>query len=162
MDLEQRMQDLDARIAARRDALDQKLGLAPTEGQRAAPAPEADIPAPKADVPAPAASDSAPAPEPGPDGAVRFAKKGSCGRRGSNVLDDLDGGFDFFGLFPVPGIVVKILFVLFCIGAILSLLWAVRCLFEGWSHGVSWWLGDAAFDAFVAWLLWWLCTHKKN
>ena len=56
MDLKDRMAELDARMAARRDALDKKLGLAPVEEQ-----PAVSEPAPSAspDGPAPSGSDEA-------------------------------------------------------------------------------------------------------
>lgn len=161
MEMKDSMAELDARIAARREALDKKLGLAPAEADPAESVPPASEdpgdPAPSA--PAESAGTTAPATKAArPSG----RKDGNATGKLSKVMDDLDAGLDFFGLFTIPGIIVKIVFVLLCLGAFFSLLWAVRSLLAGWGWGVSWWLGDAVFDAFLAWLLWWLCTHKKK
>ena len=194
MDLKQRMADLDARIAARRDALDKKLGFAPAEKQPAAPEPAASEPAapepaapassvaPSGPEPVPAEeSDGAPAAAPGKKGfapgrkdAAPSGKKDASGKI-AKILAVFDDGLEIPGLFTVPGIVLKILFVLFCLSALLNLFWAIRyCFFY---HPVAygaypggyvarpsyWWMfWPVLFEAGCAWLLWWLCAKKKK
>ena len=187
MDLKDRMAELDARIAARRDALDKKLGLAPAEQSAPSEPPaSADPPAP-ADLPdgaAPSGPDETPpAPErksAGPAAAKKGAgtsgkKSGGGEGRFAKIMSDMDDGFEIPGLFKVPGIVVKVLFVLCCLSAILNLFWAVRyCFFyrhpaygvayvDGYGvHPSYWWMfWPVIVEAGFAYLLWWFCTHKK-
>jgi len=178
MDLKERMSDLDARIAARRDALDKKLGLAPAKERFAASEPAApaspDGPAPSGPDPVPAEEpDSAPAP--GRKGASSSGKKDASGAFGK-ILADMDAGLEIPGLFTIPGIVVKILFVLFCLSAIGNLFWAIRYCFFYHPHAYAgvyvdgcyvrpsyWWMfWPVLFEAGCAWLLWWLCARKKK
>ena len=99
--------------------------------------------------------------------ALRASDPASSTRAGfhdkaAKVIDDLDAGLDVFGAFTIPGVIVKIVFFLLCLSAVLSFLWGVGCLFRGWGYGFSLWVGDTLADAFLAWGLWWLCTHGKN
>ena len=193
MDLKERMQDLDARIAARREALDKKLGLASAEEQPAVSEPAVSEPAfsdpavsePAAsaspDGPAPSGPDPVPAEEPGSasapgrKGVAPSGKKDASGAFGK-ILADMDAGLEIPGLFTIPGIVVKILFVLFCLSAIGNLFWAIRYCFFYHPHAYAgvyvdgcyvrpsyWWMfWPVLFEAGCAWLLWWLCARKKK
>lgn len=89
-------------------------------------------------------------------------KKNGMDRDGkaSEILAAFDGGLDFFGLFTIPGIVVMVVFLLLCLCVCLNVLWALCCLPYGLDRAFAWWLGDALVDAFLAWGLWWLCTHQ--
>ena len=107
--------------------------------------------------------------------ATSGTKSGGGGGRFSKVLSDLDDGFEIPGLFKIPGIVVKVLFVLCCLSAVLNLFWAVRyCFFyrhpaygvacpDGYvAHPSYWWMfWPVIVEAGFAYLLWWFCTHKK-
>jgi len=147
MDLNEKMAELDARIAARRDAIDKKLGITAEDGRQ----PESTEPAPGSFAGAPYPANKAAAPS---------GRDGGCPTKCHTVMDDLDAGLKIPGLFTIPGIAVKIVFVLLCLGAFLSLLWALRCLLHGWSYGVGWAIGDCLLDLFLAWGLWKVCTRN--
>ena len=54
MNLQQRMAEIDARIAARKDAIDRKLGITPNEAKAATPSPVILAPTPVSPTPSPA------------------------------------------------------------------------------------------------------------
>ncbi len=178
MDLQQRMKDLDARIAARKDAIDHKLGLAKTGGPSSptAATPSAtrseDTPPSSPDVPTAPELKAASAPT--GKGTAPAMKKSDFSGKIKKILSDMDNGFDIPGLFTVPGIVVKVLFLLCCLSAILNLFWAIHyCFFyhspaygvayaDGYGHSSYWWLfWPVICEAGLAYLLWWLCAKKK-
>ena len=178
MDIQRRMKDLDARIAARQEAIDQKLGRSqagrPPSPAAATPSATrlADTPPSNPDVPTAPELKAASAPT-GKAAAPAMKKADASGKIGK-ILSDMDNGFDIPGLFTVPGIVVKVLFILCCLSAILNLFWAVHyCFFyhpsaygvayaDGYGHSSYWWLfWPVICEAGFAYLLWWLCARKK-
>ena len=174
MDLQQRMADLDARIAARKEAIDHKLGLAQAGGSSSSTAAQPDatrsavVPPSSPDVPIVSERKAASAPT--GKAAAPAMKKADASGKIKKILSDMDNGFDIPGLFTVPGIVVKVLFILFCLSAILNLFWAVHyCFFYGpsaygivYGHSCYWWLfWPVLVEVGFAYLLWWLCARKK-
>ena len=134
MDLDERMAELDARIAARRAEADRRLGASGP----AAPAPAAD-PDPRE------GADAAPGGEPD----ERRKPSTDIGR----ILAVFDRGLEIPGLFTIPGIVLKIVFVLLCLSALLNLLWALS---------LCWVFAPFLAEAFLAWGLWHLCAKGKR
>jgi hypothetical protein len=168
MNLNERMNELDARIAARREALDHKFGRAEEKSQaKATESSEngaANVPVAGSDSPASPATRG-----------VSGKKNADLSGKWSKIMADMENGFDIPGLFTVPGIVAKILFVLFALFAVINLFWAVRyCFFyhpaaygvaypDGYvSHSSYWWMfWPVLVEAGFAYLIWWLCTKKK-
>ncbi len=167
MNLNERMNELDARIAARREALDHKFGRAEEKSQaKATESSEngaANVPVAGSDSPASPATRG-----------VSGKKNADLSGKWSKIMADMENGFDIPGLFTVPGIVVKVLFLLCCLSAILNLFWAIHyCFFyhspaygvayaDGYGHSSYWWLfWPVICEAGLAYLLWWLCAKKK-
>ncbi len=173
MDLQQRMKDLDARIAARKDAIDRKLGLAQTGEPSSPTAAEPDVSRSADEQPSrpdvPIVSERNAASAPADKAAAPAMKRADASGKIKKILSDMDNGFDIPGLFTVPGIVVKVLFILCCLSAILNLFWAVHyCVFYPSSYGLVyghsfyWWsFWPILVEAGFAYLLWWLCARKK-
>lgn len=188
-----KLDEIDARIKNRMSEIDRKVAdvigsktesnenqAAPSDDTAAA-GKEAEPVAERSAVPvaqASAASDNAGAPvrsaEPARSG--KGSSKGSLKDKIAKILSVFDNGLEIPNLFTIPGIVMKVIFILSCLSVFFHLIWVIRycCCYShhsayydgvGYYHGGGfsfWWVWPLIVEAAWTYFIYWICARNNK